>query len=154
MAQVPRKSVRKLVTLPMDLAERVENFRKTSGATSESDALKALIEHGLRAKDTVEDLFQRCTTATASGQSLGEMINSLITDHPLVESAQIDSDNLYVNLKTSSDDTSKRFRFFRTKKEWRREYWDSSGYGDDRWTPLEVKKSAARRDDMDDEIPF
>ena len=35
MARLPKKSVRKLVTLPQELAERVDHFREAIGAASE-----------------------------------------------------------------------------------------------------------------------
>lgn len=154
MAQIPKKSVRKLVTLPMELAERVESFRKSSGAPSESDALKILIEHGLRAKDTVEDLFARCKAATANGQSLGDIINFMTSDHPLVFSTVLDSDYLKVYLKTEPNEREERFRYSRSKKEWHWECRDISDYQEDDWKSVNPSGPPKRRDDLDDEIPF
>ncbi len=91
MAKIPKKSIRKLVTLPPDLAERVEKFRETAGALPGLDALKILIEDGLRMRDTQEDLFRRCETLTASGQNIGDTDLNLVTaDHPLVERTVVD----------------------------------------------------------------
>jgi hypothetical protein len=153
MAQIPRKSVRKLITLPPDLAERVEKFRETSGASSESEALKALVEAGLKLRDRPEDLFQRCETSTSGGQSIGEIINLVTTDHPLVESTVTDKEALTVYLKKpESEAPRERFRYSRSqgnwKWEWEREY--------DQWMPVERPKQAKAKPggDLDDDIPF
>src|SRR5476651_2253488 len=91
MAQTPKKTVRKLVTLPLAIAERVEQFRAKSSAVSESDALKALIEGGLSRYDKPSDLLLRCQTATERGQTIGDIINSITADHPLVKSTTLES---------------------------------------------------------------
>ena len=157
--QIPKRSIRKLVTLPPDLAERVEHFRQTSGASSESDALKVLIEDGLKMRDKPEDLFRRCETASTSGQSIGDIINLLTSDHPLVESTVLDSESLTVYLK-AMDGPSERFRYSRSRREW---HWERHGDYDN-WNAVSRETSQSQHGfggggfapgpDLDDEIPF
>jgi hypothetical protein len=160
MARSLQKSVRKLVTLSPELAERVEKYRASSGAASESDALKALIEDGLKLKDRSSDLFERFESATAKGQSIGEIINLLAADHPLVYSTFLSHDTLNIHLKMEQDQLEERFSFDRMEKKWT---WERriDGYGDDRWETIRPK-AVAKYDDsymgttksLDDEIPF
>lgn len=154
MMTTPKKPIRKLVTLPPDLADRVEKFREYSNASSESDALKTLIEDGLKLRDRPEDLFRRCETSTAAGQSLGEIINLVTSDHPLVERTVLDNEALIVDLKTPADAASERFRFSRAQKTW---FWEvSRGDYDDAWTAVEPLQpdSSKRASVLDDDIPF
>jgi hypothetical protein len=120
MSKIPKRTVRKLVTLPVELAEEVDRFREVTGASSESDALKVLIGWGLTRSDKPEDLYERCRRATGRGLSLGDVITSVIADHPLVESAILGALTLDVYLKTQDVDHENqlRFRFRRNDKTW------------------------------------
>jgi hypothetical protein len=167
MAKIPTKpkTIRKLVTLPPELAERVEKYRLSSAAASESDALKALIEDGLKLKDSPLDLIKRFESATKNGQHIGEIVNGLAIDHPLVQSTYLDSNEALITLKTPSDAPSQRFRFSRSQRTWR---WDRAvGYGhDDNWEEIPIDPpapspkpaagygSAGKASDLDDDIPF
>src|SRR4051794_25879618 len=117
MARSQSKSVRKLVTLSAELAERVDKYREATSAASESGALKALIEDGLKLHDRPADLFERCKTATAKGQSLGDIINLLAADHPLVHSTYIHPETVVINLKEDGS-YEERFVYGRLNKTW------------------------------------
>ncbi|MDP3241326.1 MAG: hypothetical protein Q8M69_12935 [Reyranella sp.] len=163
-----KKSSRELVTLPADLAERVEAFRERSGITSKSESLKMLIEGGLRRYDTREDLFARCEAATRKGQSLGDLITLVTADHPLVQSTSLDMYSLDVFLRpTSPDEPEERFRFSRIRKRWT---WEYQHPNDGDWRPKPKPQRASGDDDdygsgsgravsrgkaqLDDDIPF
>jgi hypothetical protein len=167
MAQTPKKTVRKLVTLPLDIAERVEQFRAKSSAVSESDALKALIEGGLSRYDKPSDLLLRCQTATERGQTIGDIINSITADHPLVKSTTLESSTLFIYLKEEdpNDPEADRFRFSREEKKWT---WERcSGPGED-WEEVRPRRppvaaasfgggrpaARAGKAELDDDIPF
>jgi hypothetical protein len=136
--------VRKLVTLPADLADRVEEFRQTIGASSESDALKTLIEDGLKFRDRPADLLKRFETLVQNNQSIGDIVNLLASEHPLVENTFLDNDSLIVNLKIAADSVDQRFRFSRLDRKW---HWEiKTGRYDHDWGPRDA--------DLDDEIPF
>jgi hypothetical protein len=158
MARLPKKSVRKLVTLPQELAERVDQFREAIGAASESDALKALIEDGLKMRDRPNDLFLRFEAATKTGRNLGEIINLLASDHPLVESTYLDSEKLIINLKTGSD-ADERFCYSRLHQTWDWEQRTGNGFGDEDWGSIKPQPPRPTRgrtpvNDLDDDIPF
>lgn len=150
------KAVRKLVTLPPELAERVERFRETSGASSESDALKTLIEDGLKLKDRPEDLLRRCESLTAARPNVADVV-TLTSDHPLVDRAILDSEELKIHLKKTPDGEF-RFRFSRGSRKWT---WEvNAGEFDEQWQHYKPLKSAAQQPsgagsgDLDDDIPF
>jgi hypothetical protein len=151
MAQ-PQKAIRKLVTLPPDLAARVEEFREAIGASSESDALKMLIEDGLKLKDRPEDLLRRCEAMTANRQSIGEIV-TFTSDHPLVERSVVDTDALLLFLKTSSDHSAFRFRFSRPDRTW---HWEINiGEFEAQWMPYSLPTNDKQKGgDLDDDIPF
>lgn len=140
MGDSPKKSTRELVTLPPDLAERVEAFREKTGMVSKSESLKMLIEGGLRRYDSRDDLFQRCAAATHKGQSLGDIINTVTADHPLVQSTSLDSDSLLVFLRSVDDEADERFRFARAAKRWSWEYLHPSDHD---WRVMERIQPAA-----------
>ena len=159
MAQRLKTTGRKLVTLPLDTIERAERYRQRYGAPSESDAFRALIEAGLSRFDTRTDLFQRCETATAGGVSIGEIINSILADPPLVKSTSVEGQSVYVHLRPLDPDDmgepTMRFRFSRLGQTWMREVLQ----GQDDWH--RVREPAAERPparpatkDLDDDIPF
>lgn len=155
MAQSQRKTVRKLVTLPQELAERVDKFRQEISAASESDALKMLIEDGLKLRDRPSDLYHRFEAATRSGETIGSIL-TIASEHPLVESAFINGNEAVIHLK-ETDPKPQKFVFDRTQREWD---WleQIGGYGpDDGWESI-LKRPApqkrATRDELDDEIPF
>ena len=154
MSQRLKKTVRKLVTLSLDTAERVESYRERTGAASESDALRALVEGGLSRFDTPDDLFARCQKATASGQSVGDVIMSVTADHPLVRSTSVEGGSSDYN------EPEIRFRFRRDQGLWSRQ---KHGQQDDDWVTIPPKveppgggRPAAPRGgkDLDDDIPF
>jgi hypothetical protein len=159
MAKIQRKTVRKLVTLPVETAERVEQFRTKIGAASESDALKALIEAGLQRHDTTEGLFARCEAATANGQTIGEVINSVLNDHPLVAESIVDTTSLVVTLRTRSEGRSgyvrdERFRYAREEKKW---FWEWHNSADGEWIEIKRKdttRQSTRKGELDDDIPL
>jgi hypothetical protein len=149
------------VTLSAELAERVEKFQQESGASSESDALKTLIEDGLKMRDKPSDLFQRCESATNSGQKVGDIIERLTSDHPLVESTVVNGESLLVYLKTEPDAPEERFHLSRSSRTWAWEQRVSGGYGNnDAWENIRRAAPGAPRQargsnaDLDDEIPF
>jgi hypothetical protein len=148
MDQKLKKSVRKLVTLPRELAEQVDAFRQKAGSSSESDALKTLIEGGLKRYETPKELFARCEAATNNNQPMGDLITSVIGDHPLVESTRLDAHALVVNLVKKESESPFRFVFMRSRRTWSAEWYD---YGKKVW-------DAGKFDDagnlVDDEIPF
>ncbi len=153
MDDSPKKSTRELVTLPPDLAERVEAFRAKTGMMSKSESLKMLIEGGLRRYDTRGDLFARCKAASAKGQSLGDIITFVTADHPLVQSTRLDSDSLIVTLRNTDPDLAdQQFRFSRARKKWFWEYVDRDGD----WVELkkEHQEAASPKAELDDDIPF
>lgn len=166
MAQIPRKTVRKLVTLPLEVAEEVDRFREATGASSDSDALKVLISWGLTRSDTPRDLFERCKRATTSGATLGDVITSVVADHPLVENAIVGSHSLDVYLKTSDLDSENqiRFRFVRGEKEWICERTENHGRDWNTVVFVAPKSSTAeiggrppargKAGELDDDIPF
>ena len=165
MEDSPKKSVRELVTLPPDLAERIDAFREKTGMASKSESLKVLIEGGLRRYDTREDLFGRCEAATQKGQPIGDIITFVTADHPLVQSTTLDSDSLIVALRSSdATETDERFRFSRAKKTWA---WEYLHPGDHDWREMKRKRPAVDEDmgggrpsarggkpELDDDIPF
>jgi hypothetical protein len=156
MAQSQKKSVRKLVTLSTELADRVDKFRVDIGAASESDALKALIEHGLKLRDKPEDLFGRFENATENGQTIGEIINLLASDHPLVLSTLLNSESLIINLKAEPNAEAERFCFSRENRKW---VWERQvgDWNNDQWEVIRPKQPPRSRtpvNDLDDDIPF
>lgn len=153
MARSQSKSIRKLVSLSPELAERVEKFRESVGASSESDALKILIEDGLKMRDRREDLFERLKNATSKGQNLAEVINFLAADHPLVKSTTLDANELTIYLNTASDEDSQKFSYSRYQKEWQ---WLRNTGGFDDWEPIKPPPQRKRtsREELDDDIPF
>jgi hypothetical protein len=171
MAQIRKKTVRKLVTLPVETAERAEQFRIRSGATSESDALKVLIERGLERFDTREDLFARCEAATAAGQSIGDIINLVLADHPLISRTTFDSAALCAYLmRDDPEERDFRFRYSRNLKKWFWEY-EETDFNNHEWREIERKTptrsmgpanttsggrpaSRASKAELDDDIPF
>jgi hypothetical protein len=96
----------------------------------------------------------------------------LATDHPLVQSTFLDSNELVIYLKTLPGAADERFRFSRDQRIWRWEVSrNSGGYGDaDNWesipidppVPVSVSQSAKKPTggygsgggDLDDDIPF
>lgn len=168
MDDSPKKSTRELVTLPPDLAERVEAFRAKTGMMSKSESLKMLIEGGLRRYDSRDDLFERCESATQNGQSIWDVIRTVTADHPLVQSTNLDSDSLIVFLRSIDDEPDQRFRYSRHSKEWSWEYLHPNDHD---WREVKRKKPQTASDDMapreggrpasraakaelDDDIPF
>jgi hypothetical protein len=159
MAETHQKSIRKLVTLPPDLAERVETFRENIGAASESDALKALIENGLQSYDKPRDLYLRCLTMTSSGKSIADVINFVTSGHPLIKSTFVDKDDLIVNIKIDDQDFEERFRYSKNEKSWLWERNNSSNYNGNDWKDISPdkkhpEKKPTNTTDLDDEIPF
>jgi hypothetical protein len=155
MAQLQKKSIRKLVTLSAELAERVDKFREDIGAASESDALKALIEHGLKLRDKPEDLFDRFTNAAENGQTIGEIINLLASDHPLVKSTVLNSEALIIYLKIEPNAEAERFYFARDSRSWS---WEKQvgDWNNEQWEVLRPKQPPRSKpvNDLDDDIPF
>src|SRR5262245_17189501 len=118
MAQQPQKNVRKLVSLSPELAERVEEFRVSSGATSESDTLKACVADGLKLHARPIALLRRCVNPIANRQRIAEVISQVTANRPLVERTMVDNDDLTVFLRTQGDEAVERFRFSRAKRTW------------------------------------
>jgi hypothetical protein len=169
MTQSQRKSIRKLVTLTAELAERVERFQRESGAASESDALKMLIEDGLKMRDRPYDLFRRCESAVKSGQRIGEIVERLTSDHPLVQQTTVTSDGVSVYLKTERDALDERFYLSRSRRVWSWEQRRSDQFNEDDWVEIQPQdpdapppdpspryggRGRSTRDELDDEIPF
>jgi hypothetical protein len=162
-----KKSTRELVTLPPDLAERVEAFRQKTGMANKSESLKMLIEGGLRRYDSREDLLERCRAATTKGQSLGDIINFIVADHPLVLSTSVDQHSLTVYLRFAQDEHPERFRYARAPRKW---FWEYEHPGDNDWrlrpmpkdiddfggAPAGGGRPSARggKAELDDDIPF
>lgn len=155
---------RKLVTLPLDTIERAETYRSRFGAPSESEALRALIEVGLSRFDTRADVFERCQKATTAGESIGDVITSILADHPLVKSTSIDGHSVHAVLSPldpdDRDEEMVRFRFSRLGQKWS---WESYDNRNEEWVasmPTGGTKSttanrpSVREKPLDDDIPF
>lgn len=99
MTSPPKPPPRKNVALPSDVVARVDAFRKSRNITSESDALRRLIETGLNFFDRPKDLFFRCAQAYENGSSIGEILENILNDHPLVEEITMRPDNIAIRLR-------------------------------------------------------
>lgn len=110
------KTVRRLVTLPLDVAARVDLYQQSQCVRSGSEALRALIDIGLTMTDTPNDLFDRLQAAAQEGRTLVDVINRLIDGHPLVASTTIDSGSVVIALKIGKPD----FVYSRSLREWSR----------------------------------
>lgn len=113
MAVNPNTTVRKNVSLPRELADRIERFRTSRGLASESDALRRLVEIGLGSIDTPEELAERCENATRAGHGFSYIIANILEDHPLVASMNINSDVLIVYLRSEDE-----LRFQKNSRQW------------------------------------
>ncbi|MFP5518070.1 MAG: hypothetical protein ACLGJC_33945 [Alphaproteobacteria bacterium] len=150
MSNAPKPPPRKNVALPPDVVERVDAFRKSQNITSESDALRRLIETGLNFYDKPIDLFYRCAHAAKNGSQIGEIIGNILNDHPLVEEIKMRPNYLSVYLRDEQE-----ISLDRGDGEWSFGRAGSShtvffpprenGYGG---------TSGARPQELDDEIPF
>ena len=90
---------RKMLTLPRDLARRVEVFRAKRKIRSDAEALRHLIERGLATAESPVELMERCVVSYYnSGPSYGSIIRDILEDHPLVKNIRIEPEGLYVNL--------------------------------------------------------
>jgi hypothetical protein len=148
MGRILKKTVRKLVTLPLELAERVDEFRQRTEASSESDALKALIEDGLKRYDSPKDLYDRCEATTAAGKPIGDLITLVTADHPLVESTRLDGQTLVVYLARKEATHRARFVFTRASRDWSVELYAD---GQREWVPASFSDEGQV---TNDDIPF
>lgn len=113
MAVNPDTTVRKIFSMPREMAERVDAFRKSHGAQSEADALRRLIETGLMQYETAEELKERCAKALSSGKTFGWIMQNILEPHPRVFSVSLDEERLFIVMKDDDFIT-----YYRQKDMW------------------------------------
>lgn len=108
MAVNPDKTVRKNVSLPLEVMDRVTAYQADKKLNSESEALRSLIEVGLLATESPENLVERCKRYLADGRSISWIFGKIVDENPRVSSASLDAKEMFIMLGT--DDFIKYYR--------------------------------------------
>lgn len=90
---------RMMVTLPPWVIERVRSFQAQRGYPSEAQAIRKLIETGLGAFDSKDDLLSQCMSATRQNANISDLLGGLLDGHPLVNSIDLNPDELSVHIR-------------------------------------------------------
>src|SRR5438105_366008 len=93
------RSVRKLLTIPRDLIERVDGYRQRANLGSEAEAFRRLVEIGLLQTEDVDSLCARCEAAFKEGKSLAWINAHILYDHPRVMTVGLNANKLTATLK-------------------------------------------------------
>ena len=91
---------RKMLTLPRDLARRVETYKITRKIRSDAEALRQLIEKGLAVSESPSELMMRCSVYyNTVNASYGSIIKDILEGHPLLRELSISDRGLMAELR-------------------------------------------------------
>lgn len=94
MAKEPQNSQteenqRKIYVLPKELVERISEFQKKNGFSSEVEAVRSLLDKALLSYQTPDDLLHKINNASRSRLELENTIKNYLFGHPLVENISL-----------------------------------------------------------------
>ena len=98
MAVNPKTTVRKNVSLSLELANAVARFQDEQHLTSESEAIRTLIEIGIMSKESSEDLVERCRDCVKNGKTANWIFTNILQHHPKMINAAYNSEIIDVCL--------------------------------------------------------
>ena len=75
---------RKILSLPVQLIEQIDEYRYRNKIPTEADAIRSLIQIGISASDSPEALYERIASSSASGMSYSEIAREILSGHALV----------------------------------------------------------------------
>jgi hypothetical protein len=84
------KTVRKNVSLPHEVMERVSAYQAAQEMASESEALRSLIEAGLLAKESPDAILERYEKYNSEGRKFNWMAQKLFKEYPHMSSIRVE----------------------------------------------------------------
>lgn len=155
------KAQRRVYVLPNELVERIGEFQRELGLSSEVEAVRRLLDGALKSRDTVVRIVSRLAAQYKIVKSVRDAAKEVLIDHPLVTNIRFKDGELEFDLKdghsvefhswgkaTIRDDRSDLYIFFDEPPEWasssHRKPETKSSFG--RSSPMSEK--------IDDDIPF
>lgn len=93
-------TVRKVFMLPDDLVERIAAYQHKLGIPSEVEAVRRLLDDGLKYRDDWWSLANRFRRHLAESRSLREAARDTLVDHPMITSMGFSNDSLEYTMST------------------------------------------------------
>ena len=93
------KGQRRVYVLPNELVERISEFQKELGLSSEVEAVRRLLDGALKSRDTVERIVSRLAAQYKLVKSVRDAAKEVLIDHPLVTNIRFPENSLEFDLK-------------------------------------------------------
>ena len=94
------KTQRRAYVLPTELVNRIEEFQREKGFSSEVEAVRRLLDDALKSRDTFETIVKRFLDKLSTLKILSEATKEVLVGHPLIDSIHfIDEDNIRFEMK-------------------------------------------------------
>lgn len=99
MAKLKEEGQRRVYVLPAELVERVVNYQRQRGLSSEVDAVRRLLDEALKIKETDEDILLRLEKKIINTNDLYSAAKEVLAGHPIVSQINFDDDYIEFKLK-------------------------------------------------------
>jgi hypothetical protein len=144
-ASTASETQRRVYALPIELVERIVEFQKSKGFSSEVEAVRRLLDDALKSRDDLERIVSRFLGKLRHLRIASEVAKDVLVGHPLIESMSFAKDAVS----------------FRMRDGWSASITDA-GYvsiRDNRdkaqtWYPANKKDRFGPGSLLEDEIPF
>lgn len=77
-------TLRRVYALPSEMVDRITDFQKEKGFTSEVEAVRRLLEEALQNRDILEDVIHRFLAKLRSLRLASEVAKEVLVGHPLI----------------------------------------------------------------------
>ena len=127
------KTKRRVYVLPENLVARIVEFQKTTGMTSEVEAVRKLLNEALMASETIDQISDRVLMLIEKKQTLSDALKEVVVGHPKVLNIFFDKISASIQFANTEEEIS----FFcdgRVNRDGY--YWENH-----QWHPIETQSS-------------
>jgi Arc/MetJ-type ribon-helix-helix transcriptional regulator len=93
-------NVRRVYALPQEMVDRIVEFQREKGYTSEVEAVRRLLDEALKSRDNLEKIINRFLGQLGQHKSTAVAAGNVLVGHPLVKSIHFDGDAVEFVLKS------------------------------------------------------
>lgn len=151
----PTGNRRRVYDLPHDLVDRIVDYQKNLGLSSEVEAVRRLLDETLKRRDTLEDIVGRFITISETTKDTSEAVRVVLVGHPLITMVQFNAGGISFGF-ANPDDPSSDASVFPKARDDIEIYFDNRSAKVDEKTRYEYfpKKPRGERLVVYEEIPF
>ncbi|RMC35351.1 hypothetical protein [Paracoccus alkanivorans] len=99
------ENVRRVYALPAEMVERITQFQREKGLSSEVEAARRLLDEALKSRDNIDSIINRLLAKLGQIKIASEAARDVLIGHPLVAALSFGDESVTFTLKSNDKAT-------------------------------------------------